>query len=178
MVEWLIRDQPEDMPYFLATLLLHPQVQGRYQRIIIDAPPRLTTACIQALCSGTHLLIPTVLDKLSTEAVTTFVNEVETLKKGGLCPHLKYAGIVGTMLNWQAKVHEPVVKTLQDQLREAGVAIELLPKHTWIPEMAAISRQAGDSLAYFSATPADAREKVRKAFRNLGVEVAERMKRR
>jgi cellulose biosynthesis protein BcsQ len=178
MVEWLIKDQPGDMPYSLAKLLLSRRVQSEYKRIIVDAPPRLTTACIQALCTGTHLLIPTIMDKLSTEAVTTFLNEVETLKNAGLCPHLKYAGIVGTMLNRQAKAHEPVARSLRDQIQEAGIAIDLLDEKTWIPDLIAINRTAGDSLAYFAATPAEDRRKVQEAFRNLGDEVAERMKRR
>ena len=46
LVEWLIKDKPAGMPYSLAKLLLSDEVQRNYDRIFIDAPPRLSTACI------------------------------------------------------------------------------------------------------------------------------------
>src|SRR3972149_10867588 len=73
LVRWLLRADGFDLRYVLADLLLSPEVQAAFDRIIIDAPPRLSTAAIQALCASTHLLIPTILDQMSGDAVGTFV---------------------------------------------------------------------------------------------------------
>ena len=64
-----------------------------------NCPPRFTTGTIQALCAGSHLLIPTILDQPSAEAVTAFCEEIEGLKNGKVCPYLKYVGIVGTKVS-------------------------------------------------------------------------------
>ena len=95
MVEWLIGDGKRDIRYNLAKVLLSEEVQRRYDRIIIDAPPRLTTAHVQALAASTHVLIPTVLDQLSGEAVGSFVEQI--ILHSRLWPHLKIIGVVGSM---------------------------------------------------------------------------------
>jgi cellulose biosynthesis protein BcsQ len=76
MVEWLIAKRREDIRYSLAKTLLDEAVQERFDVILVDAPPRLTTACIQALCAATHVLVPTVLDGLSAEATGGFVDQL------------------------------------------------------------------------------------------------------
>jgi chromosome partitioning protein len=95
VIEWLFGEGGHDIRYTLARVLHDPVIQKCYSRIYIDAPPRLTTACIQALCAATHLVIPTVLDNLSSSAVAAFVKQVEEFRKADISPHLKYAGIVG-----------------------------------------------------------------------------------
>ena len=44
LVRWLIKDSPVDMPFFLAKLLHSKEVRQAYDRVIIDAPPRLSAA--------------------------------------------------------------------------------------------------------------------------------------
>jgi cellulose biosynthesis protein BcsQ len=86
--------------------LLFGIVQRAFDLIIIDCQPRPTTSKIQALCAGSHLLIPTIFDRTSAEAVVTLYEQVETLKRAGICPHLQYMGVVGTM--WKSgRVAQP-----------------------------------------------------------------------
>jgi len=182
MIEWLIRDQPDDMPYSLAKLLLDPKVQTRYDRIIIDAPPRLSTGCVQALCASTHVLIPTIFDTLSAEAVTTFITELEKLRGGGLCPHIQYLGVAGSMVPvGNVRFHEPVVKTLSDRLgllSHSKVVVNLLPEPTWIPETPPFSRAAGRTIGYIDALGSDDRKKIKEAIDPLGREIEKRAPRR
>jgi chromosome partitioning protein len=67
MIRWLIGDEKEDIRYRLSHALLSDAVLENFDVILIDAPPRLTTATVQALCASTHVLIPTVLDPLSAD---------------------------------------------------------------------------------------------------------------
>jgi cellulose biosynthesis protein BcsQ len=95
LIQWLFSKELIDIRYQLARILHDPIVQSNFSRVIIDAPPRLTTACIQALCAATHVIIPTVLDRLSGEAVGSYLGQIETLKSAKVCPYIRYAGIVG-----------------------------------------------------------------------------------
>ncbi len=156
LVEWLIKDQSANMPYALARLLHSDDVQRQYDRILIDAPPRLSTACIQALCASTHVLIPTVMDQLSAEAVVTFAKELEIQRRGNLTPHLRYLGVVGSMLPGSATTFPvPTVNTLKDNLTEEKIALEIWPLEIGIRDTPAFSRAAGTSIAVLEGTPND-----------------------
>jgi cellulose biosynthesis protein BcsQ len=58
-----------DVRYTLAKILHSDIVQRAFDLIIIDCPRRLTTLKIQALCAGSHLLVPTIFDRTSAQAV-------------------------------------------------------------------------------------------------------------
>lgn len=175
LVEWLIGDGPADMPYVLANLLLHDDVQAEYDRILIDAPPRMSAACIQALCASTHLVIPTVMDQLSAEAVSTFINEVEELKKGGLISHIRYGGVVGSMLpGGTTEYFRPAVNNLRDRLRASRVNIDLLNESTWIKDIPAIGRAAGQTIGVLQGEAKDKKD-ARDAFEPLVDELCARI---
>ena len=179
LIEWLIEDQPLDMPYNLAKLLTSRRVQAEYDRILIDAPPRLSTACVQALCASTHVLIPTVMDGLSTEAVSTFINEVENLKQGQLCPYIRYAGIVGSMTpTGLVNYHRPIAIALRDRLASDHHSVDIFPEDCWVSELPALGRAAGQTVAYINPFQASDRKAIHSAFDSLGAEVARRIPRR
>ena len=196
MVEWLIGDYGKrDLRYFLADLLLSKEVQDRFDRVIIDAPPRQTTAQIQALCAATHVLIPTILDPLSGEAVGTFVEQL--LAHKGLWPHLQIIGVVGAMPDLDADPNEEVTGALDFKLRpdEAlGVQAvtealqqvkdrhrlnhmpaEFLPRTSFVKDLKPLSRAAGARIAYLDPGNNDETRTVRRVFDRLGAEVSQRM---
>jgi chromosome partitioning protein len=95
----------KDLRYLLAEALLDPHVQANFDLIIIDAPPRLTPSHIQAMCASTHLLIPTILDGLSGDAVARYLDQIATHKLGlpgasklAICPYLQPIGVVCTLV--------------------------------------------------------------------------------
>lgn len=89
----------KDVRYNLADVLQSKAVRDAFDVVIIDCPPRLTTSTAQALCAGSHLLILTILDKPCAEAVISFCEEVERLKKNDTCPALNYVGVVGVRVS-------------------------------------------------------------------------------
>jgi chromosome partitioning protein len=99
MIEWLLGDRKYDIRFRLLELLANDAVRDSFSAIIIDSPPRLTTGAIQALAAGTHVLIPTILDEPSAEAVLTFVGQIEKFRMEGLCPKIKHLGVVATMID-------------------------------------------------------------------------------
>jgi cellulose biosynthesis protein BcsQ len=78
----------QDVRYTLADILHSDAVRQAYDLIIIDCPPRLTTSEIQAFCASSHLLIPTIFDRTSAEAVVSLCEQVETLRVANICPQI------------------------------------------------------------------------------------------
>ena len=186
MIEWVIKATHEkggvnrvgnrDIRYILFDVL-HPESgNAPYDLIIIDAPPRLTAACVQSLCAATHLVVPTVMDRLSAEAVGTFVDQVELLKSAGVCPEIQFAGVVGYKpIKVPTHVSE-VREILNDTLSKLNSDVELLPDDFDIPSLRLIAENAGDIIPYaISSDAADARN-VREVFDNLGGELWRRMR--
>lgn len=96
IAQWRSGALPE-IRYNLSQFLRSDAVQKAFDIVIIDAPPRFTTASINALCASTHILIPTILDGMSTEAVVFFSQELASMRQL-LFPKLKFLGVVPTMV--------------------------------------------------------------------------------
>jgi chromosome partitioning protein len=93
---WVLDDTEDDIRFRLARALLSAEVQRNYDRVIVDAPPRMTTGFLNGFCSATHLFVPTVVDHVSAIAVGTFAGRFRELRSA-LNPQIEFAGIVGTM---------------------------------------------------------------------------------
>lgn len=85
-----------DLRYRLAHTLSHPDVRREYAAIVIDMPPRLALGSINAIFASHYFLVPTILDKLSGEAVQRFISQVKDIKSEFQLD-IELAGIVGTM---------------------------------------------------------------------------------
>jgi cellulose biosynthesis protein BcsQ len=199
MLEWLIGDRKKDLRYHLAEVLHSEEVQNAFDCIIIDAPPRLTTACVQALCASTHVLIPTVLDDLSAAAVGTFANQLLRYQK--LWPYLKILGVVGTMTahvidvpaskpgsatssefwNGLTQNEREAFRNADDALREALRRAEpplnnvsMLPPWCCVSQKADLERAAGRAIAYARPGDNEVLRVIRGMFDRLGDELDER----
>jgi cellulose biosynthesis protein BcsQ len=98
MLRWLVEGGTPDIRFHMAQTLLSERVQNEefgFDVVLIDAPPRLSTSAIEALTAATHLLVPTVLDRLSAETTGSFLKQVWELRSR-LNPGLELAGVVGT----------------------------------------------------------------------------------
>jgi chromosome partitioning protein len=97
MVEWLLQENDgDDVRYRLANVLLQPQVQQRYDIVLIDVPPRLSAGTINALCTSTHVLVPTIFNPIAAEPVPNFLGAAASLLHN-LNPTARFVGIVETM---------------------------------------------------------------------------------
>lgn len=193
MVEWLLDMRHSDIRYNLARALLSEQVQRRYSLVIIDAPPRLTTACVQALAAATHVLIPTVLDDMSAEAVGAFANQLSVNQD--IWPKLQLLGAVGTMTTFntapngilndgalnqfESEAFVSVRDTLKEALRSARKPLRdhpgVFPIDCFIPSKAELGRAAGHRIAYASSANTPALRDIRDAFDRLGDEIDRRI---
>lgn len=169
MIEWAFDETGVDTRFSLARALMHPTVRERYDLVVIDAPPRLTFGMINALAAATHILIPTVIDRMSAEAVGNFLAALRGLR-GDLNPHIKVAGVVLTLAP-ELKLGGPqqdALPMLMDALHvweEGGVVF-----NAHIPRRQSIAGAAGVEIAY--TLPGEDGADVRALFDPLGDEVA------
>jgi cellulose biosynthesis protein BcsQ len=196
MVEWTIGKRKDDIRYALASVLHERKIQDRFDVILIDAPPRLTTACVQALCAATHVLVPTVLDGLSAEASGGFVDQIVTNQS--LWPHLELLGVVGNMTNqvtarqdgqpkdgslgdYEADARQSVVDTVGTALEAASVNLRraqiepVFPTETFIPQKSELGRDAGNKIAYRVTGGSSPVQDISRAFDRLGDEIDRRI---
>ncbi len=169
MLRWYSGRVPQDIRFNLAKVLLSPEVQDTFEVIIIDIGPRLTTAAINALAASTHLIVPTVLDRLSTETVSSFLNRAKALKQD-LNPSLSLAGVVGTMTAEEPRLKNTELASMVDIKR----ALEQWNGESyvfdrWLPRRQAFADAAGRDIAYLK------NNNVADLFKELGDEVAQRI---
>jgi chromosome partitioning protein len=162
-----------DVRYTLAEVLHSNAVQKVFDLVIIDCPPRLTTSKIQALCASSHLLIPTIFDRTSAEAVVSLCGQVETLKAANICPHIDYIGVVGTMWKPNRVAQTEAVQFVQDAL--AGGPTGILPEKTFVPHAAALVNDAAEGIAYIAMPEKQDRSQIRSAIAHLAEYVAGQM---
>ncbi len=108
-----------DERYRLAHILLHPDVRREFSLIIIDTPPRMTLGTVNALVSSHAFVVPTIFDRVSSEAVRPFLSQVMALK-ADLNFDLDLAGVVGTMTrradlsNPEPKYRDELIETVKE----------------------------------------------------------------
>lgn len=79
-IRWLIRPDAGDVRFALRSALHDPAVFAGFDRILIDCPPRLTTACVNALACCDYVLIPVILDRTSTMAAPRLLGLLRDLR--------------------------------------------------------------------------------------------------
>jgi cellulose biosynthesis protein BcsQ len=98
MMEWITQRNPNhgDLRYELHRKLQSPGFLDDYDLVIVDGPPRMTTGFLAGLCASTHLLIPTIADKLSAPASIRFLAQLQRLSPE-LFPATTQLGMVPSM---------------------------------------------------------------------------------
>ncbi len=95
MSSWIAKKTPDDVRYRLRTVLHSPEVQDAFDLILLDCPPRLTTACINGLAASDFVLIPVIPDPVSADAAPRLVEHLRKLKSEyKVCPDISILGLV------------------------------------------------------------------------------------
>ena len=154
LLQWLIdKNSDVDVRYRLAHTLLNPNIRQRFDLIIFDMPPRMTLGSVNALVASHHFVVPTALDKLSAEAVATFVSNMKAIKTD-LNLDLELAWIVGG-LSRAANLNQREEAALE-LAREGGKVwrtdVDFVLPYT-IPRAVDIANAAGEDIAYLTSGP-------------------------
>ena len=169
MMQWLVGEIEADVRYRLADLLLSKPVQDEFDVVLVDAPPRLSLGTINALCASHAILIPTILDALSVDAVGQFLQRANGFRP--LNKSLEFAGVVASNTYQQVLNDDERASAESAKLALAGWHGRSHMFTRNIPHLAALSRSAGRGIGYV-----DDRNKARKFFNELGGEISEQLK--
>lgn len=155
LMQWLLPLSGEqhdiDVRYRLAHALLRPEVRQSYDVIIFDMPPRMSLGAVNALVASHYFVAPTILDKLSIEAIAQFLTLMRAVKTD-MDLRLDFAGVVAMMTRG---------KTLSKRDREMLRHVERASQ-SWgdrahgpimqhLPRREAVAAAAGEALAYNTA---------------------------
>jgi chromosome partitioning protein len=161
--KWLVGESGVDVRYNVHAVLSSKQFRSEgYDIIIIDAPPRLTTASANALCASTHVLVPTILDGVSASAAVNTLDAVLKLKDR-VSPSLNIIGVIPTFV-FQATGYRPsevealayIRNEITAQLsRRQSTPIALFEDER-IVRRVAFSDAAGDKVAFFEDAEVEA----------------------
>lgn len=172
MMNW-VADPAHDIRLRTHRLLSSPEVRSKFDVVIIDAPPRLSTATVNALCASRYVLVPTILDGISVQAA---LNTLGVIREFG--EHLNLAldviGLVPTMVASQPNLsarEQDSLERLRARLPEYWRQQPLphIFQDTYICRRAAIANAAGTDLAY------NANINVQNMVAALGAQIAERV---
>src|SRR5262249_23092658 len=95
MAEWMFRPNVPDFRFLLRDALHDPALKEKgYRYVLIDCPPRLSTACVNALGACDFFLIPVLLDATSARSAPNLLRTLSVLRTSAIFPHLKCLGIV------------------------------------------------------------------------------------
>jgi cellulose biosynthesis protein BcsQ len=95
MFRWMAGGSADDVRYRLRRALHSDEVAANFDLVLLDCPPRLSTACINALAACDYVLIPVILDQLSAEAAPRMLRWLRKLKyEDRVCPDFTVLGMV------------------------------------------------------------------------------------
>ena len=172
MIQWLLNDIEIDLRLRLTNLFTDLfRSNSSIGKIIIDAPPRLTTGAMQALCASSRIIIPTVMDRLSTDAVGRFVEQIYDLRRHNLCPYLTEIWVVGTIINRQGNVDRDEHLFLSQAMQEYSDLVTVIPFELCVPDRTELSRQAGHQIAYLDPRQNQHLDEIRGIFDRLGDQI-------
>jgi chromosome partitioning protein len=178
--KWLAGDSEDDVRLRLLKRMLSPEFLNRFDLVIIDSGPRVTTALVNALAAATHVLVPTTADGRSMEATQRFLRRISTMKNGSdalpsLCPNLKAAGVLFTLTN--ARENDLLV----DAQRKLEAVVDGDPGlsalfagnpvflNASLPESQPVVASAQGSVPYLATT------QIRAIFNQIGAEIETRI---
>jgi cellulose biosynthesis protein BcsQ len=107
MARWLIGKTDSDVRFHLRELLHDPTFQRDFDYILLDCPPRRTTASINALACSDFVLIPTLLDEVSMEAAPRLLASLRHMKRDTrVCPNLNVLGVLANMVQEKTQLND------------------------------------------------------------------------
>jgi cellulose biosynthesis protein BcsQ len=170
MARWLLNPENGDVRQILRTYLHDSALTGKFDFILLDCPPRLTTACINALAAADFVLIPVIPDRTSSEAVPRQLRALRKLRQV-VCPRLHVLGLIAN----RTSPREEMIKREKDLWNSLGTLAkdawegEVYQFRTVIRQKAAFAEEARDNR--FAAF----HREVEAMFRDMTTEVEERI---
>jgi len=139
------------------------ELNGRYDRILIDCPPSLGLLTVNALTAADGVLIPIQTEYYALEGLSQLVNTIRRVREG-LNPRLEIDGVLLTMYDARTKLSAQVASEVRRHMN--GTLYE-----TVVPRSVRLSEAPSHGLPIALYDPAS---RGADAYRELAGEVAAR----
>jgi cellulose biosynthesis protein BcsQ/predicted nucleic acid-binding Zn-ribbon protein len=100
LAEWLMNAAEADVRLHLRRALHAPAVRKQFDYVLLDCPPRLSTACVNALAASDFALIPVLLDTTSAVSAPNLLRKLRRLRGAGLLEHLRVLGVLANRVRY------------------------------------------------------------------------------
>jgi cellulose biosynthesis protein BcsQ len=150
---WLVHPEEMDIRYLLRPALHSEVIQERFDYVLIDCPPRLTTACINALAASDFIIIPSEAEKVSARSVPHLLRRIRELRDAQIIPDLKVLGILANMVS--ASIGDPKSMEAKVLLETAGLA-----HRVWGSQVRVLKSKIRES-GYYASCQREIESKVR-----------------
>ena len=124
MSEWLVNPTSTDVRFLMRRALHSDVVRARFDFVLFDCPPRLTTACINALTASDFLLIPVQPEAVSIRSVQHLLVRLKELRDAGVLTELRVLGLVASMVSLKTAERSSHETQLLEHAADAA-------QHTW-----------------------------------------------
>lgn len=164
-LRWLIQETELDVRFRLSRVLASERVADLYDVILIDAPPRLGTAGVNALTAADFFLIPTLLTQTSLEPIKQMLALFKNVF-ASLNPRLRLLGAVANGTYYAkgfTRDEQPRIAPINQVLESYQPGARFLA--SIVKEQPTIKKLAGNRIAYFGDGA------VQQSFDALGAEV-------
>ena len=138
-------------------------LDGRYDRVLIDCPPSLGLLTVNALTAADGVLIPIQTEYYALEGLSQLVNTIRRVREG-LNPRLEIEGVVLTMYDARTKLSAQVASEVRRHMN--GTVYE-----TVVPRSVRLSEAPSHGLPIALYDPAS---RGASAYRELAGEVSAR----
>ena len=178
--QWLTGARKDDIRFNTHRYVSSPYVQDNFDIVIIDTPPRICAATANALCAATRVLMPTILDTVSSRAVFRSV-EMFLAFRDKLHLSFKMLGVVPSKVESRTRYNDRESKALaylqeelhwkyKDRVNGATGAAEPVKVLGNFPIMhkVALLHIEGDDLAIFDEAPTPNDAVIMEMFSKLG----------
>ncbi|HEV3082798.1 MAG TPA: ParA family protein [Gemmataceae bacterium] len=163
---------PAQEARFLVQKALHvPEIFNQFDYVLFDCPPRMSTACINALTCSDHILIPSTLSQLDIEAVPRTLKWLQELHA---VVRSTFLGVVITRARMRVQELVSYERPQLDNLRELirghqpgeGFVLPCMvpdgPKiHQLTAERKAVACHSSEGRAWFGAIAEELERRVR-----------------
>jgi chromosome partitioning protein len=140
------------------------KIEGDYDLIILDCPPTLSLAVLNAINAAHGLIVPVTPQYLSLEGLITLSEALERIRAGMGCK-AEIMGIVLTMVDKRSKAAKEIIKLIRSHYKELVFKTEI-PMNTRLAE----APSHGQSIFSYDWSSTGAA-----AYASLANEIVERM---
>lgn len=96
------------------------KVKDRYDYILIDCPPQLSTLTINALACSSGVIIPCKTDYLAYRGIKQLLETIDTIKEY-FKPELEVIGVLATLFETRSKDDNDILELLKEEYNVIGV---------------------------------------------------------